>query len=69
MSRLYMEMPGKSAAMRHLAHRYLTLLELHDRYRKSVFTATRLPNIARALDVVRQRMAHQSAVEALARAA
>lgn len=69
MSRLYIEMPGKSKAMRHLAHRYLTLLELHDRYRKSVSTAIRLPDVARALDVVRERMAHQSNIEAITRRA
>lgn len=51
------ERPGKSAAERHLTHRYAVLLALHDRYRGAAVTASRLPGIAKALNTVLARLA------------
>lgn len=45
-----------SEAMRHLTRKYFNLLLLSDHYRKSAATATRLPSIKCALDVVLARM-------------
>lgn len=49
--------PGKSAAERHLTHRYATLLALHDRCRATATSITRLPGIITALNAVRARLA------------
>lgn len=49
--------PGKSAAERHLTHRYATLLALHDRCRANVANITRLPGVVTALNAVRARLA------------
>lgn len=63
MTRPHIPMPGKSPEMLHLAQRYLNLLLLHDRYRQSVSTVTRLPNVALALSAVRGRMDCQQELE------
>ena len=63
MTRPHIPMPGKSPEIQRIAQRYMNLLLLHDRYRQSVATATRLPNVAFALSVVRRRLERQELLE------
>lgn len=49
--------PGKSAGESHLTRRYSALLAVHDRYRASASSITRLPGVALALDTVLTRLA------------
>lgn len=54
--RLWINRPGMSPAWQHLSGKYVRLLALHDKYRRSPMTARFLPSIGVALDHVRARL-------------